>query len=122
MRTYFREAQKRQIQNLAKHALSRITNAIAGASRTASLVSDTIRRQAIQLEGAQGKVARVFAVIVGMIQVAIFILWLFVVYDMLHDYAAEWLGPFEHSIGASASSRMRRRGARSGSTSGSSSA
>ena len=99
MRKYFREAQRRQIRGVAKNAVSRISNAVASASRTATLVTETIRRQAIQLEGAQGKVARVFAVIVAMAQVAIFVLWLFVVYDMLHDYAAEWLGPFERDIG-----------------------
>jgi len=99
MRKYFREAQRRQIRGVAKNAVSRISNAVASASRTATLVTETIRRQAIQLEGAQGKVARVFAVIVAMAQVAIFVLWLFVVYDMLHDYAAQWLGPFERDIG-----------------------
>jgi len=99
MRKYFREAQQRQIRGLASHALTKISNAVASASRTASLVTETIRRQAIQLEGAQSKVARVFAVIVAMVQVAIFVLWLFVVYDMLHDFAHEWLGPFEREIG-----------------------
>lgn len=99
MRKYFREAQRRQIRGLAKNAVSRISNAVASATRTAALVTETIRRQAIQLEGAQGKVARVFAVIVAMVQVAIFVLWLFVVYDMLHDYAHQWLGPFEREVG-----------------------
>ncbi|OJX64112.1 MAG: hypothetical protein BGO95_02410 [Micrococcales bacterium 73-13] len=99
MRRYFREAQRRRLRGLARNAVSRISNAAASAARTATLVSDTIRRQAIQLEGAQSKVSRVFAVIVGIVQVAIFVLWLFVVYDMLHDNARAWLGPFEQSIG-----------------------
>jgi len=98
MRRYFREARRRQLRGLGRNALPRLANAAASASRTASLVTETIRRQAVQLEGAQGKVARVFAVIVAMVQVAIFVLWLFVVYDMLHDLAAGWLRPLEASV------------------------
>lgn len=99
MRAYFREARRRQLRSLGRNAMPRIASAVASASRTATLLTESFRRQAIQLEGAQGKVARVFAVIVAMVQVAIAVVWLFVVYDMLHDNAAEWLGPFEHSVG-----------------------
>ena len=101
MRRYFREAQQRAWTRLRKTALSRVGELASTAMESASYLSTSLRRQAIQFEGVQSRVAYVFSWLFRVLRVGLilggFVLFYAYMYqrsvgpmDRIHAALGEW--------------------------------
>ncbi|HWM17406.1 MAG TPA: AarF/UbiB family protein [Microbacterium sp.] len=86
LRKYFRQARRRNLRRLRRDAPSRIANGFADVAEGAAHLSESLRRQAIQMRGAQSKVSQVFGVLAALLRLVIVIVALVFVYDFLHTH------------------------------------
>ena len=103
-RKYFKQASKRALQNLRKNGLQRAVRSIGEISDNASILSDTIRRQAIIFQGVQSKASYVLGIVMNVVRVGLIVTGLFFLYKFLHSYhndlvagihnSESWLGQF----------------------------
>ena len=92
MRHYFREAQQRAWTRLRKTALSRVGELASTAMESASYLSTSLRRQAIQFEGVQSRVAYVFSWLFRVLRVGLILGGFVLFYAYMHQRS---VGPMD---------------------------
>jgi ubiquinone biosynthesis protein len=92
MRRYFREAQERSWKRLRKTGLSRVGELASTAIESVGYLSTSLRRQAIQFEGVQGRIAYIFSWLFRAVRAALVLAGLLVVYTYMYQ---QRYGPIE---------------------------
>jgi ubiquinone biosynthesis protein len=99
MRRYFHESQRRAWQKLRKQGPSVVMGTLAEAAESASYFSTSLRRQAIQLEGVQSRVAYVFSWLFRVLRAGIVIGGLVLLYTYLHQRSFAPVTRFHTALG-----------------------
>jgi ubiquinone biosynthesis protein len=85
MRRYFHESQARSLRRLRKQAPSIAMGAVTGAIESAGHLSASLRRQAIQFEGVQTRVAQVYSWLFRTVRVGLVLGGIALLYTYLHQ-------------------------------------
>lgn len=99
LRTYFRQARRRRIKRLRREGLNRAADGIADVLESAGHLSESLRRQAIQMRGAQSKVSQVLRVVATMVRLLIVVAVLVLAYDFLHAHHFDLIAGVHDSMG-----------------------
>ena len=90
LKLYFKEARSRAFKRLRTEGINTIASAMSGVSDSAGKLSESILRQAIQVQGVRSKVSQVLGVFSTLFRIAVGITVLVLVYDFLE---ANHFGP-----------------------------
>ena len=85
MRQYFREAQERSWRRLRKTGLRRVGELAGEAMESAGYLSTSLRRQAIQFEGVQSRIAHVYSWLLRAVRAGLVIGGLALLYTYLYQ-------------------------------------
>ncbi len=96
---YLRESQQRALRNIPHNLVSTVSKTLAGASEVANYLSDSLRRQAIQIQGVRSTIARVFNVIFTTIRWVLGIGFIILVFDFIDLYYPNLTDAWDSNLG-----------------------
>lgn len=105
IRRYQRQLVRRRLRRLRKTGLRALVGAVSSAGEAAGYAADSLRRRAIQFEGAISTGARVGLTILAVLRAALLLGMLALAYAVVHQHAFglvrrihAWLGAFDRGV------------------------
>jgi ubiquinone biosynthesis protein len=95
-RKYFKQAAARSIENLRKNGLRRAISSISTISDNASILSDSIRRQAIVFQSAQSKLSYFMGIVINVVRLTLVVVGVVLLYKFLHYYHFALVAPIHN--------------------------
>ncbi|MBZ0292572.1 MAG: hypothetical protein K8L99_08380 [Anaerolineae bacterium] len=100
LRKYFQQARRRGIKRFREEGIKTIGRTIADSMEVAGYFSESLRRQAIQMRGAQSKVSQFFELVMSVVRFGVVILGIVLLYDFLHAHHFNLLAGIHDQLGA----------------------
>lgn len=99
-RKYFKEAQQRAVRRFIKTGISTLVRTIADSADTASYFGEQLRRQSIQIKGAQSKLMQILELVTSITRIAIVVAGIVLLYDFLHQHNFSLIQGINNDVGA----------------------